>query len=75
MFLLHDDLKAMMEADWLATAVDYMIEIKLCSDTPLQRHRAFELAQTLWDNLNEDDEFAQVSPKDAVDEELTYWGD
>ena len=62
---------------WVQQAIDYMLEIKLYSTDELEGAR--ELAETLWENSDNEDIFKDCtqlfSAKDAVDEELTYWGE
>lgn len=62
---------------WIQQAVDYMIELSLYSPDDLKGAR--ELAETLWESSDNEDVFMDCTrlftAKDAVDEELTYWGD
>ena len=74
MFLTRDDLQALQYSEWLAAAVAYMMELKVYTEH--ENLQAYNLAETLWENCgNDDTEFNRVSAKDAVDEELTNWGD
>lgn len=62
---------------WLEDAVAYLIKIGVYAPDELEG--ANELAEILWDSSDNEDYFDDhamfQSAKEAVDEELTYWGD
>lgn len=62
---------------WLEDAVAYLIKIGVYAPDELEG--ANELAEILWDSSDNEDYFDDhalfQSAEDAVDEELTYWGD
>lgn len=53
--------------EWIADAVWYMLDIGLFTQDEI--NDCYYLADNLYDN------FEDYTPKEAVDEELTYWGD
>lgn len=66
-----------IEAEWINEAMAYLLALGIYAPDELEG--ANELAESLWDNsdnrclIDEPDHF--LSAKEAVDEELTYWGD
>jgi hypothetical protein len=65
-----------LKTKWILDAVQYMGELKLFNLIKQQQyHDATDLAETIFDNFNDGCEPDNwTTPKDAVDEELTYWG-
>lgn len=53
--------------EWMADAVWYMLDIGLFTQDEI--NDCYYLAECLVDG------YTDCTPKDAVDEELTYWGD
>lgn len=58
--------------EWIADAVQYMIMIGLYSQDEV--YEAVDLAENLHYSNEEGGEIYQTA-KEAIDEELTYWGD
>lgn len=59
--------------EWIADAVQYMIMIGLYAQEEI--YEAVDLAENLhYHNRDEGGEMMS-SAKEAIDEELTYWGD
>lgn len=70
--------KEVMKTRWKADALAYMHELKIFDFTILSECAdAVQLAESLWDNSENDlfDHAMWIDPKEAVDEELTYWCD
>lgn len=67
MFLTRDDLLALQKDAWLAQAVQYMVELGVYST--LEHTAAYMLAESLWEG------YEDMTPQEAVTEELSYWGD
>lgn len=65
----------MNEQEWVQAAVNHFFKLGVFSAA--EADQAFELAEGLWDNSDNKlyDHAQWISPEDAVDEELTYWGD
>lgn len=61
---------ALTKTEWVEEAVDYLILKGIFDDE--SKPFAIQLAQDLYDAGGADD---QCSPEDAIDEELSYWGD
>lgn len=63
--------------EWIQTAVNYLLRIGVYAPDELEG--ANELAETLWESSDNDefwnDEALRLCPEDAVDEEMTYWGE
>lgn len=60
--------------EWLADAVQYMFMIGLFTQEEI--YDAVDLAESLhYHGLYKDEVNPSFSAKEAVDEELTYWGD
>lgn len=60
--------------EWIADAVSYMYDIGLF--TQEEWKDCVSLAESLHENgLYEDEVVPYFSAKEAVDEELTYWGE
>lgn len=59
--------------EWLADAVAYMISIGLYAQEEVDQ--AYDLAENLHYHLLDGLGEMEYSAKEAVDEELTYWGD
>jgi hypothetical protein len=63
---------------WIQEAMNYMFKLGIY-DAIEEAEGANELAEILWDGSDNeeffDDHTLFMSPSDAVDEELTYWGD
>lgn len=58
---------------WIAGAMAYMFEMRLFSAS--QYNQCQDFAETLWfANRNEGGEMMNT-PQEAVDEEISYWGD
>lgn len=68
-----------LERLWLQEAAGYMFSKSIFDGTDVQEiSQAYELAETLWensDNADYADTESWITPQEAVDEELTYWGD
>lgn len=64
-------------AEWIQTAMAYLLKLGIYAPDELEG--ANELAEILWDGSDNEDYFDDhalfQSAEDAVDEELTYWGD
>ena len=73
MFLTHDDLLALQKDAWVAQAVQYLVELGVYST--LEHTAAYMLAESLWDNSDNDGSSTDMTPQEAVEEELSYWGD
>ncbi|QXV71664.1 hypothetical protein psageK4_010c [Pseudomonas phage psageK4] len=58
---------------WIEEAVSYMIAIGLYAQEEIEQ--AVDLAENLHHHLVDEDGEMTYSAKEAVDEELTYWGD
>ena len=62
---------------WIQQAVDYLL--KLGVYLPGEAKGARELAETLWESSDNELIFKEGThlsdPEEAVDEEMTYWGD
>lgn len=62
--------------EWIKAAINYLM---LGVYAPDELEGANELAETLWEGSDNDqywnDHALRVCAEDAVDEELTYWGD
>lgn len=72
-FVTRSDRQAAERKEWIADAVGYMISIGFYAQEEVDE--AVCLAETLhYHNLDEGGEMT-YSAKEAVDEELTYWGD
>lgn len=59
---------------WLQEAINYMIELELFEPSTGTPPWAIQLAETLYE-----DSIGlagiECTPKEALDEEMTYWGD
>lgn len=66
-----------LEKEWVQEAAGYMFRIKLYDGVdPQEISQAYELAETIWENAEQgDNPEVWITPKDVVDEELTYWGE
>jgi hypothetical protein len=67
-----------LTTEWLQEAVGYMFTLKMYDGVdPQEISQAYELAETLWENSdNAGLSFEDwLTPEEAVDEELSYWGD
>lgn len=72
-FETRSDRQARIRKAWIADAVAYMISIGLYAQE--EHEQAYELADNLhWHYKDEGGEIYDT-PQDAVDEELTYWGE
>lgn len=72
-FESRSDSQARERKAWIADAVAHMIMIGLYAQEEV--YEAVDLAENLhYSNRNEGGEM-MCSAKEAVDEELTYWGD
>lgn len=73
------DKAARLEKEWLKEAAGYMFKLNIFDGTDVKEIAdAYQLAETLWensDNMDAPDWGNWMTPKEAVDEELTYWGD
>lgn len=62
---------------WIQEAIDYLFKLGVFTAGELED--ANSLAESLWDNSDNEDYFEDhvhfLGAADAVDEELTYWGD
>lgn len=65
--------QAREKVEWITQAVEYMLEIRLYS--PEERNYASHLADSLWYHSRDEGGEMIYNPQEAVDEELTYWGD
>lgn len=65
----------MNQQEWIQAAVNHFFKLSVFAAE--EAAEAFELAEGLWDNSDNHlhDHAPWISPEDAVDEELTYWGD
>lgn len=63
--------------EWITTAISYLMKLGVYAQEEFEG--ANELAETLWGGSNNEhylsDQSMLTSAVDAVDEELTYWGD
>lgn len=63
--------------EWIQAAINHLLKLGVYAPDELEG--ANELAEMLWDNSDNEDCFDDhalfMSAVDAVDEELTYWGD
>lgn len=70
---------ARLQSEWLASAAHYLFKLNVYDITdPQEVSQAYELVETLWEgseNADFEDASEWLSAEDAVDEELTYWGD
>ncbi|ATN92889.1 hypothetical protein QGX11_gp126 [Pseudomonas phage PPSC2] len=68
-----------LSKEWVQTAAGYMFAIGLYSGVdPQEISQAYELAESLFEgskNIEEANLDNWITPKESVDEELTYWGD
>lgn len=67
------DRQARERKAWIEEAVTYMIAIGLYAQEEIEQ--AVDLAENLHYHLKDEGGEIDCTPKDAVDEELTYWGD
>ncbi|WYN05136.1 hypothetical protein ISREJYDI_CDS0176 [Pseudomonas phage UNO-G1W1] len=58
---------------WIEEAVTYMLAIGLYAQEEISE--AVDLAENLHYHYKDEGGEIDISAKDAVDEELTYWGD
>lgn len=58
---------------WIEEAVSYMMQIGLYAQEEVEQ--AVDLAENLHYHYKDEGGEIDISAKDAVDEELTYWGD
>lgn len=64
--------------EWINAAINYLMKLGVYAPDELEG--ANELAETLWEG-SDDDQYCdsahaiRVCAEEAVDEELTYWGD
>ena len=73
LFVPRDERQREERIQWINEAVAYMFELKVFA--PDEYVQAVELADSLhWHNKDEGGDMMDT-PKQAVDEELTYWGD
>ncbi len=73
MFLTRDDLLALQKDAWVAQATQYMVALGVY--TTLEHTAAYMLAESLWENADNDGSSTDLTPQEAVEEELSYWGD
>lgn len=70
---------ARLQSEWLSGAAHHLFKLNVFDITdPQEVSQAYELAETLWEgseNADFEDAEEWLSAEDAVDEELTYWGD
>lgn len=73
MFLTRDDLLALQKDAWVAQATQYLVELGVYST--LEHTAAYMLAESLWEGADNDGSPTDATPQEAVQEELSYWGD
>lgn len=73
MFLTRDDLLALQKDEWVAQATQYMVSLGVYST--LEHTAAYMLAESLWHTSDNDGSSCDVTPQEAVEEELSHWGD
>ena len=72
-FETRSDRQARIRKEWIADAVGYLIGLGVYAQEEVEQ--AYELADNLhWHAKDEGGEM-MYDAKEAVDEELTYWGD
>ncbi|UAW53462.1 hypothetical protein QGX15_gp014 [Pseudomonas phage psageK4e] len=72
-FVTRSDRQAAERKEWIADAVAHMISIGLYAQEEVDQ--AYELADNLHYHSKDEGGEMMYSAKEAVDEELTYWGD
>lgn len=61
---------------WIDRAVNYMLNIKLFNVLiQSEVDDAYQLAETLYENSVDEAGICTYDPIEAVDEEISYWGD
>jgi hypothetical protein len=71
-FETRSDRQARIRKEWIADAVGYLIGLGVYAQEEVEQ--AYELADNLhWHAKDEGGEMMYTA-KEAVDEELTYWG-
>jgi hypothetical protein len=69
----RNERQAVEAREWIADAVQYMIMIGLFAQEEI--YDAVDLAENLHYHFRDEGGEMMYSAKEAVDEELTYWGD
>jgi hypothetical protein len=68
--------QAQERKDWIAEAVGYLFSIEAVDEGEiLYSGTAYDLAESLWYYVRDEGGEMMYTPKEAVDEEMTYWGD
>lgn len=73
--------QAQERKDWIAEAIGYLFMIGAVDEGDifysgtLYSSTAYDLAESLWYHARDEGGELMYSPKEAVDEEMTYWGD
>lgn len=65
----------MNQQEWIQAAVNHLFKLGVFAAD--ETDQAFEVAEGIWDNSDNHlrDYELWIGPEDAVNEELTYWGE
>jgi hypothetical protein len=72
-FVTRSERQAAERREWIADAVGYMIGLGIYAQEEV--YDCFALAESLEYHARDEGGELMFSAKEAVDEELTYWGD
>jgi hypothetical protein len=72
-FETRSDRQAREHRDWVATGVAYLIGLSIYAVE--EQDEAKDLMECLWWDSRDEGGEMMCTPQEAVDEELTYWGD
>lgn len=63
--------QAQERKEWIARAISYMSYLEVVTED----ETAYSLAESLWYNSRDEGGEMMYTPIEAVDEEISYWGE
>ncbi|MND53815.1 hypothetical protein D3C80_448630 [compost metagenome] len=73
MLLTRADRQALERDQWMREAADYLVSLGVFED--IKDNRLWQLVDSLHHHSKDEGGEMMYTAKEAVDEELTYWGD